>query len=73
MLETSNNIKVYNSNKEELVYQRVKLTVDDIILVEKIEKNSHIYHLFLLLSTFTRGLVETFSLVLLYKKGCGLL
>ena len=32
-------------------------------------KKSHTYHLFLLLSTFTRGLVETFSLVLLYKKG----
>lgn len=32
-------------------------------------KNSHTYHLFLLLSTFTRGLVETFSLVLLSKKG----
>lgn len=32
-------------------------------------KNSYTYHLFLLLSTFTRGLVETFSLVLLYKKG----
>lgn len=27
------------------------------------------YHLFLLLSTFTRGLVEVFSLVLLYRKG----
>ena len=32
-------------------------------------KKEHTYHLFLLLSTFTRGLVETFSLVLLYKKG----
>lgn len=32
-------------------------------------KKNAIYHLFLLLSTFTRGLVETFSLVLLYKKG----
>ena len=34
-----------------------------------IMKKEHTYHLFLLLSTFTRGLVETFSLVLLYKKG----
>ena len=32
-------------------------------------KNNYTYHLFLLLSTFTRGLVETFSLVLLYNKG----
>jgi len=32
-------------------------------------KKNHTYHLFLLLTTFTRGLVETFSLVLLYKKG----
>ena len=32
-------------------------------------KNNYIYHLYLLLSTFTRGLVETFSLVLLYNKG----
>ena len=32
-------------------------------------KNNRTYHLFLLLSTFTRGLVETFSLVLLYNKG----
>ena len=31
-------------------------------------KNNN-YHLFLFLTTFTRGLVETFSLVLLYKKG----
>jgi len=28
-----------------------------------------IYHIFLFLSTFTRSLVEVFSLVLLYKKG----
>ena len=27
------------------------------------------YHLFLFLITFTRGLVETFSLVFLYNKG----
>lgn len=40
LLETSKNIKVYNSNKEELVYQRVKLTVDDIILV--IEPNDNL-------------------------------
>ena len=32
-------------------------------------KNNYVYHLFLLFSSFTRGLVETFSLVLLYKKG----
>lgn len=32
-------------------------------------KKSTIYHIFLFLSTFTRGLVEVFSLVLLYKKG----
>ncbi len=32
-------------------------------------KKSKIYHIFLFLSTFTRGLVEVFSLVLLYKKG----
>lgn len=32
--------------------------------------SSHLkYYLFLLLSTFTRGLVEVFSLVVLYKKG----
>ncbi|MCI6266083.1 MAG: hypothetical protein MR598_04485 [Erysipelotrichaceae bacterium] len=30
---------------------------------------SKIYHIFLFLSTFTRGLVEVFSLVLLYQKG----
>ena len=33
-----------------------------------IMKNNN-YHLFLLLTTFVRGLVETFSLVFLYKKG----
>ena len=33
------------------------------------KKKSFYYHLFLFLSTFTRGLVELFSLVLLYKKG----
>ena len=32
-------------------------------------KKNTIYHLFLFLSTFTRGIVEVFSLVLLYKKG----
>lgn len=32
-------------------------------------KNQKTYNIFLFLSTFTRGLVETFSLVLLYKKG----
>ncbi len=32
-------------------------------------KKDRIYHIFLFLSTFTRGLVEVFSLVLLYKKG----
>ena len=32
-------------------------------------KKSRSYHIFLFLSTFTRGLVEVFSLVLLYKKG----
>lgn len=31
-------------------------------------KKSKVYHIFLFLSTFTRGLVEVFSLVLLYKK-----
>ena len=31
-------------------------------------KNTN-YHLFLFLTTFTRGIVEAFSLVLLYKKG----
>ena len=30
------------------------------------------YNIFLFLSTFTRGLVEVFSLVLLYKKGYSL-
>ena len=32
-------------------------------------KKSSLYHIFLFLSTFTRGLVEVFSLVLLYQKG----
>ena len=32
-------------------------------------KKNTIYQIFLFLSTFTRGLVEVFSLVLLYKKG----
>lgn len=32
-------------------------------------KKRNAYHIFLFLSTFTRGLVEVFSLVLLYKKG----
>lgn len=36
---------------------------------KKIERNSFFYHLFLFFSSFTRGLVEVFSLVLLYKKG----
>jgi len=35
----------------------------------KYMKKIYVYHLFLLLSTFTRGLVEIFSLVLLYKLG----
>lgn len=34
-----------------------------------IMKKSNSYHLFLFLTTFTRGIVESFSLVLLYKKG----
>lgn len=34
-------------------------------------KNNN-YHLFLFLITFTRGIIETFSLVLLYKKGFSL-
>ncbi len=38
-------------------------------MVMKMKKNSKTYHIFLFFSTFTRGLVETFSLVLLYKKG----
>lgn len=33
--------------------------------------NKNIYHLFLFLITFTRGIIEAFSLVLLYKKGFG--
>ena len=36
-----------------------------------IMKKSNSYHLFLFLTTFTRGIVESFSLVLLYKKGFG--
>lgn len=32
-------------------------------------KKKNVYRIFLFLSTFTRGLVEVFSLVLLYKKG----
>ena len=32
-VKTSKQVKVYNSNKEELSYEEVKLTVDDIILV----------------------------------------
>ena len=34
-----------------------------------IMKKNNSYHLFLFLTTFTRGIVESFSLVLLYKKG----
>lgn len=37
-------------------------------MVKQMKKNT-IYHIFLFLSTFSRGLVEVFSLVLLYKKG----
>ncbi len=33
------------------------------------EKKSFCYYLFLFLTTFTRGLIEVFSLVLLYRKG----
>ena len=33
------------------------------------KKNSFYYHLFLFFSSFTRGLIEVFSLVLLYQKG----
>lgn len=36
---------------------------------ELMMKKARIYHVFLFLSTFVRGLVEVFSLVLLYKKG----
>lgn len=35
-------------------------------------KKNNSYHLFLFLTTFTRGIVEAFSLVLLYKKGFSL-
>lgn len=35
-------------------------------------KNNKTYQIFLFLSTFTRGLVEVFSLVLLYQKGISL-
>lgn len=38
-------------------------------MVNHMMKKSWYYHLFLFLSTFTRGLVEVFSLVLLYQKG----
>ena len=38
-------------------------------MVDYMEKQNRKYHLFLFLSSFSRGLIEPFSLVVLYKKG----